>query len=138
MPNSSGSNLLKYLRHCSLLWDGSWMLWYLPAAINYCVHVCMCICVSLVPMMWPLEARNLLACRVVCGAFLLGSAYGWAKATALPLIDIGGDCSHPASTLCPLWCDFCCDLWSVPSCVPSTGVVGWAVSPGVESQASTA
>lgn len=43
-----------------------------------------------------------------------------------------GDCSRPVvSTVCPLWwCDFCCDLWSVPSCEPSARG-GWlGVSPG--------
>lgn len=84
LPNSFGSNLLKYLRHCSLLWDGRGRCGISQQPLT---TVCMCVCirVSLVPMMRPLEARNLLACRTVCGAFLLGSAYGWAKATALPL-----------------------------------------------------
>lgn len=80
---------------------------------------------------WACGAGHLLVCQ--CCLRGASPASGAGNRT-LPLLSAPwGDgglqspsaCGGGVSTVCPLWwwCDFCCDLWSVPS--------GWlAVSPG--------
>lgn len=112
IPQAVGGSLLKYLRRNprSLLWGGSWMLWYwyLPAAISHCVRVC--VCVSPVPMTragwgWVLVSLSCCLRGLPAGSAWVG------QATALPLClsahsyyiqGIGGDCSHPACPRCAL------------------------------------
>lgn len=106
------------------------MLWHVGGtprtAINHCVYVFPC-------------ANNGVLSRggcaghlLVCRCCLRGAWQPHSTSSSLGGSFTGGDCSRPVvSTVCPLWwCDFCCDLWSVPSCEPSAGVVGWAFPQG--------